>query len=137
MVRTAFDGISLKLEVTGPTTLVCHAFVTRLAQSNYPIDWSLDQLEVTHDRDLRGLGNLYRRLHAASLCDDIRSALPSLSSPDPLEQELVDSLMSIPGEVTEAMKSLSISRAIEAIVARLDLVSAFLLALGVGLTPGG
>jgi hypothetical protein len=93
----------------------------RISANTWP-DWSLDQLEVIHDRDLRGLGNLYRRLHAASLCADTRSALPSLPSRDTLEQELVESLMSLSGEVTEAMKSMAVSRATELIVARLDLV---------------
>jgi len=94
--------------------------------TNTWLDWSLDQLEVCHDRDLRGLGNLYRRLHAASLCADTRSALPSSSSPDTLEQELVNSLISLSGEVTEAMRSMAVSRAIELIVARLDLVGSSL-----------
>lgn len=90
------------------------------------VDWSLRQLEILHDRDLRGLGNLYRRLHASSLCDGTRFALPSYSPHDPLERELTDALISLPGEVTDMMKSKAISRAVDVIMARIELTNRYL-----------
>ena len=87
------------------------------------LDWSLDHLKIIHDRDLRGLGNLYKRLHAAPMCEGRQVGLPSVSSGDPLEKELASSLMAVTGEVTEAMKSLTVARAIDAIMVPVDIVS--------------
>lgn len=90
------------------------------------VDWSLDQLKIIHDRDLRGLGNLYKRLHAAPMCEGRQVALPSTSSNDPLEKELASSLMTITGEVTEAMNSLAVARAIDAIMVPIEITNRYL-----------
>ena len=89
---------------------------------SFLVDWSVRQLEILHDRDLRGLGNLYRRLHAQSLCADTRYGLPSSSSHDPVERELIDALVSLSGDVTHTMKLKAISRAVDVIMARVELV---------------
>ncbi|PVG02304.1 hypothetical protein CPB86DRAFT_726266 [Serendipita vermifera] len=90
------------------------------------VDWSLEQLEILHNRDLRGIGNLYKRLHGKSLCSETRVALPSLSSKHSIEAELVESLMTVSRDVTESMKAQEVSRAIEQIMNRIDLTNRYL-----------
>lgn len=92
---------------------------------NFKLDWSTYQLEAINDRDLQGLGNLYRRVHTASMCSELHYALPSNISTHPLDQEMCQSLTSASKDVTDAMKALAVSRAIEAIIERVDLVCTF------------
>ncbi|KAG9053155.1 methionyl-tRNA synthetase [Serendipita sp. 407] len=89
-------------------------------------DWSLEQLALIHDRDLRDLGNLYRRLHAPSMCEGSLAALPSISSSDSLEAEFATSLMSLSGDVARSMQEMAISRSLDRIMGTLDMTNRYL-----------
>lgn len=124
MVSILYDGTWLELGAILWTTLVSIVSDCETPKVTDTFeDWSIEQLVKHHDRELRGLGNLYSRLHAPNMCDVDRTALPSASSENPLESQLVDSLISLSGEVVGHMDELAIGRALESILSRIDLVS--------------
>jgi methionyl-tRNA synthetase len=88
----------------------------------WPSDWSAEQVQKHHNRELRGLGNLYARIYTEDMCNTRVYAPPSVSSQDPLEKQLAESLLGAAGEVNQHMQSLELSKALDRIVQCLDLV---------------
>lgn len=85
-------------------------------------DWSAEQVTKHHNRELRGLGNLYARIYTEDMCNARVHVPPSVSSRDPLERRLAESLLGAAGEVNQHMQSLELSKALDRIVHCLDLV---------------
>ena len=75
-----------------------------------------------HNRELRGLGNLHARIYTEDMCNARVHVPPSVSSQDPLERQLAESLLGAAGEVNQHMQSLELSKALDRIVQCLDLV---------------
>jgi len=85
-------------------------------------DWSAQQIIKHHNRELRGLGNLYARIYTEDMCNTRAHVPPSVSSQDPLERRLAESLLGAAGEVNQHMQSMELSKALDRIVQCLDLV---------------
>jgi len=85
-------------------------------------DWSAQQVIKYHNRELRGLGNLYARIYTEGMCNNRIHVSPSVSSQDPLERQLAESLLGAAGEVNQHMQSMELSKALDRVVRCLDLV---------------
>jgi len=86
------------------------------------LDWSAQQVTKHHNRELRGLGNLYARIYTEDMCNARVYIPPSVSSRVPLERQLAESLLGAAGDVNQHMQSLELGKALDRIVQCLDLV---------------